>query len=900
MPAARLTVSCRVPTLVAGFPGGKVKVERATVSHYRIVARLGAGGMGVVYRAEDERLGRPVALKFLPAALGDDPVALERLRREARTASALNHPSICTIFDIDEDDGDRFIVMELLEGVTLRERLAAGPLPIAELLGVGLQVADALATAHDAGVIHRDIKPANIFLTRRGFAKVLDFGLAKPLERGEMPMSAAPTARPSGPPARLTEAGTTVGTVHYMSPEQARGEDLDARTDLFSFGTVLYEMATGRLAFPGGTSAVVFDAILNRAPSAVTTLNPGVPVGLGLIIEKALEKERELRYQSAAELRADLRRLQRDSESTRVSTAGAAPGPAARRPPRRRALVAALAAVAALVVAALGGWHLLSPPAASLPVGGRLRLLYSSPSWAFDPVLSPDGKLLGWVAEESGRVDLFVSQVAGGARLRLTDDEARESAPDFSPGGDRIAFSRSAPGGERPEVCVIPALGGEAVPVARDATRPRWSPDGSRIAFVRLRSGEPGSVAVASASGSAAVEVLAGNPVYPFLRDLAWAPDGRSLVVARSTGGQACELWQVPLGGGGARRLWEDPPGVFSESPEFTADGRGIVHVSNRGGAGNIWYRPIDGGEPVQLTSGPGPDEQPDVTADGAIAFVNVRERLTLWLHDLVAGTRSAIATHSSPMWAPAISPDGTEVAYSRAEADGAWHVWTVPIGGGEPRRLTSSALPELYPRYTSDGRWITYCTWSPGPDRIWRVPRRGGPAEPLTPQRDDDDQYGEASPDGRWLAFARTEDGQTRVVIQPLAGGPARRLTAGPSTVPRWSPDGRLIAFAPDRSDTAGVFVIRPDGTGERRLTAAGGWPSWFPDGSRIAYQVLGFDNRQRIRAVAPDGNDLGFVANAPVAWPNSPVGLGAGGRLVISDVTVLASEIWLLEPRR
>jgi len=342
---------------VAGFPGGKVKVERATVSHYRIVARLGAGGMGVVYRAEDERLGRLVALKFLPAALGDDPVALERLRREARTASALNHPSICTIFDIDEDGGDRFIVMELLEGVTLRERLAAGPLPIAELLGTGLQVADALATAHDAGVIHRDIKPANIFLTRRGFAKVLDFGLAMPLERGEMPMSAAPTARPSGPPARLTEAGTTVGTVHYMSPEQARGEDLDARTDLFSFGTVLYEMATGRLAFPGGTSAVVFDAILNRAPSAVTTLNPDVPVGLGLIIEKALEKERELRYQSAAELRADLRRLQRDSESTRVSTAGAAPGPAARRPPRRRALVAALAAVAALVVAALGGWR---------------------------------------------------------------------------------------------------------------------------------------------------------------------------------------------------------------------------------------------------------------------------------------------------------------------------------------------------------------------------------------------------------------------------------------------------------------------------------------------------------------------------------------------------------------
>jgi Tol biopolymer transport system component len=875
-------------------------MERQAVSHYRIFARLGSGGMGVVYRAEDERLGRQVALKFLPPEMSGDQVALERFRREARTASALNHPNICTDYDIGEEDGDHFIAMELLEGGTLRERLAAGAIPTGELLVLAIQVADALAAAHESGVIHRDIKPANIFITRRGLAKVLDFGLAKPAAGTAAAASAAPTVRPSDPPPRLTEAGATVGTVHYMSPEQARGEELDARTDLFSFGTVLYEMATGRLAFPGATSAVVFDAILNRVPSAPAAINPAIPTGLAQIIEKALEKDRELRYQSAAELRADLRRLQRDSETTRVRAASGGPAAAARRPGLRRGAITALAAGVVVAVAAWVGWRLLSPPVTPLPIGGRLSMLVSSPSWLNDPALSPDGRLLAYVADERGTVDLFVNQVAGGARLRLTDDEAREAAPDFSPDGNRLAFVRYPPGGEAPEGCVMPALGGTVVPVVRDAIRLRWSPDGSRLAFIRLQRGQPRTVATVGADGRDPVEVLAGDPVYPFPRDLAWAPDGRSLIVARSSGGQACELWLVPLDGGGARRLWDDPPGVFSKFPEPTADGRGVVYISNRGGASNVWYRPLAGGEPVQLTSGPGPDEKPSLTRAGAIAFLNVRERLSMSVHDLAAGTRTEIATHSSPMWAPAFSPDLTEVAYSRSEADGAWHVWTVPIGGGEPRRLTSSSLPELYPRYTPDGAWITYCTWSPGPDRIWRVARGGGPAEPLTPQRDEDDQYGEVSPDGRWLAFARTEAGQTRVCIQAVAGGPARRLTAGPSTVPRWSPDGTLIAFAPDRSDTGGIYVIRPDGTGERRLSAAGGWPSWFPDGSRIAYQVLGFDNRQRIRAVSLDGTDLGLVPGTPEAWPNSPIGLGAGNRLVISDVTVLASEIWLLEPRR
>ena len=457
------------------------------VSHYRVLEILGGGGMGVVYRAEDLKLGRRVALKFLPEELRSDPVALERFEREARAASALEHPNICPVYEFGEHEGQPFIVMQLLSGQTLRDRLENSkfapalrvPLPISELLDLAIQIADGLDAAHAKRIIHRDIKPANIFITTRGEAKILDFGLAKlsptngprPLggEGGEQSepgegVSPHDTPTPSVQEPHLTKSGVAMGTASYMSPEQVRGEKVDARTDLFSFGLVLYEMATGHQAFGGETTAVVRQAILNGTPTPARVLNPEVRSELERIIDRALEKEREKRYQAASELCTDLQALKQEAE-------------AEGRPARGQWPFRLAAILAMLVVGAAVAWFAIqrTPP---LPSQRALTRLTFDAGLQFGVTWSPDGRFIAYSSDRGGKFDIWVQQVGGTSPVKVTSRPGHNWQPDWSPDGKWIAFRSEGEGGG---LFVVPSLGGPERRIASFGYGPRWSPDGSQI-----------------------------------------------------------------------------------------------------------------------------------------------------------------------------------------------------------------------------------------------------------------------------------------------------------------------------------------------------------------------------------------------------------------------------------
>ncbi|HLZ39674.1 MAG TPA: protein kinase [Candidatus Sulfotelmatobacter sp.] len=531
-----------------------------TILHYRIIEKLGGGGMGVVYEAQDLDLGRKVALKFLPPQLSQDQNALDRFLLEARAASALNHPNICTIYAVEKATGENassqsFIAMELLEGQNLAQKLVSGPLPVDRLLDISIQLADALDAAHAKGIIHRDIKPANIFLTPRGQVKVLDFGLAK-LTRPEMQMTTIGATQDSPAP-HLTGAGATVGTIAYMSPEQARGEELDPRTDLFSLGTVIYQMSTGKLPFAGATSAVVFHAILELDPVPALQLNGTLPPKLQEILEKLLEKDRDLRYQAAAELRSDLKRLKRDTESGRLQahdsaahgaskatvpiakaehgSSGSALVEAARQ---HKAGVGVMVAVVLLLIAAAAfGIYSLFFFARSQPFQSIKVTRISGTHNARMGAMSPDGNYLAYVVNSEGNESLWLRHLASESNVQIIPPEhVQYSALRFSPDGSHIYFSHtqliSGPASQEYDLYRIPVLGGNPQLLVKDVdTNPSFSSDGRRFAFTRANDPDPGKyhVLIADADGSNEKSIFAG-PMANVMSDSAWSPDGKAIV----------------------------------------------------------------------------------------------------------------------------------------------------------------------------------------------------------------------------------------------------------------------------------------------------------------------------------------------------------------------------------
>ena len=531
------------------------------ISHYHILEKLGGGGMGVVYKAEDVKLDRFVALKFLPDGLARDPLALARFQREAKAASALNHPNICTIHEIDEQNGQAFIVMEFLDGMTLKHRISGRPLETDVLLNQAIEIADALDAAHTAGVVHRDIKPANIFVTKRGHAKLLDFGLAK---AGANPSNimvegAMTQATIENDAEHLTSPGSAVGTIAYMSPEQVRAKELDARTDLFSFGAVLYEMATGSLPFRGDSSGVIFDAVLNRAPVSPTRLNPDLPVELERIISRALEKDRDLRYQHATDMRAELQRLKRDLDSSRhipvpiegtsalqtsVHLTPLAGNTVTKTPqaPRRFSqgilTKAGLVILAAVVVALYFFLH----RAGLTPFQNFAITQITTTNRAIVTALSPDGKYVLTVINEKGLDSLWLRNVATGSDTQVVPPSATIPSVAFSPDGNYIYF-RKAENAIASDFNVYraPVLGGTPRVVVRDVDSAfTFSPDGKRIAYIRANSPEVGKYRVLDANLDGSDEhVLRIAPMAFLPRWLTWSPSGKQIAYPEGQSGNA-------------------------------------------------------------------------------------------------------------------------------------------------------------------------------------------------------------------------------------------------------------------------------------------------------------------------------------------------------------------------
>lgn len=828
-----------------------------TLGKYQVLSVLGVGGMGEVYLAHDPQLNRKLALKLLPAHFTADAGRVKRFEREAKAASALNHPNIITVYEIGQSAGEHFIAIEYVDGQTLRAKLQQGAqsvkLSLKEALDIAVQTAAALAAAHEAGIVHRDIKPENVMVRRDGYVKVLDFGLAKLTEQRGTDYT---TQGGTGALGR-TQPGVVMGTASYMSPEQAEGLDVDQRSDVFSLGVLLYELVTGTLPFKGNSPISLLNAILNRAPEPLTTLNPELPGELEHIVNRALEKDRELRYQSAQDLRANLKRLQRELDS---SASGSQPS----RPlkvSRQSAHGWWLTAAALLLIAAVAffAWRFFmaaqKPPATDWSKAKYQRLTELAGREG-NASISPDGQYIVYGRSINGQWDIFWQRVGGSNPRNLTDHPANDGDPAFSPNGEQIAFYSARNGGG---IYVMGATGENPIRVADGGRDPSWSPDGKEIVYstilanVLSRFTLGGELWVVNVASREKRRLEAGaDAVQP-----SWSPNGHRIAFWGVRDGSKRDIWTIPAQGGTPVPVTNDE--FDDANPVWSGDGRWLYFTSNRNGRWGIWRLPID--EQTGI-----PQDKPEwvPTGDNSLEIslaqngqrmVYTASRKTNRIFR-IAFDAARGAVHGEPLQVtqserhivtPDISPDGERVTFY-SYGDPVFDLFIVNKDGSGLRQVTNDTAKDRYPRWSPDGQRLAFFTDRTGKYEAWTIHLESGQTQQLTFSQPG--QPGFVSPvwasDGKRMAISiRGEGGY---LMDLTRAWDAQQLVKLPAPAPNrwflpfdWSFDGQKLSGITGDAKTEDPGIVIYDLASQQfhRLNKEGNVAHWVHDSRHLVFDL-------------------------------------------------------------
>jgi Tol biopolymer transport system component len=799
------------------------------LSNYKILEKLGGGGMGVVYKAEDLKLDRFVALKFLPPTFSFDEEAKLRFIHEAKAASALDHPNICNIHEINEtDDNQLYLVMACYEGETLKQKLLKGSLRIDKAIDISIQIAQGLTRSHEEGISHRDIKPANIIITDRSEVKILDFGLAKLTGQ-----------------TRLTKDVSTLGTVAYMSPEQCRGDEIDHRTDIWSLGVVLFEMLTGQTPFKGEYEQAVVYSILNEESEQITDLRTDVPLELERIVIKAMSKNRDERYQHMDEMLVDLKSLRKESlphqvikKSSKVIS---------------KPLLTTIVLLISLMII-LFFYLLMQREKMDFQIA-RTTPLTTAPGLEQDPAWSPEGTRIAYASDETGNMDIWVKQITAGQRVNLTRDYVGyDGKPAWSPDGEWIAFVSDRDGGG---IFLIPALGGIPRRVVSLSFAPSlsyigaippvcWSPDGKKLAY-----GITGILYTVPASGGISTPLpLPPTGFTVGYSEPAWSPDGERIACTGfvAVGVSTSQIWSVKYDGSDPMPI--TPGKAFNNNPVWSSDGKQLFFISDRGGSSDIWWIPVDAsgkpaGSPVSLTTGVGIGAIALSTDGKKIAYTKVFERSNIWSIPLIPDRvltlddATAVTSENNYIELMCVSPDGKWIAFD-SNRSGNQDIWIMRKDGSELRQLTTNPAHDWIGSWSPDGSKIGFQSLRSGNRDIYVMPVSGGAVTQLT-NHPAEDFIPIWSPDGKKIAFASNRSGNMDVWIMSSSGGEPEQMTfhEAQDFLVRWSPDGAQLVFGSKRTGDCELFLL-PSTGGEPVQLTNGGWLEisprfWSEDGKTI-----------------------------------------------------------------